>query len=273
MIRIPITMCHGICNNGKKPLTVERFDCLMGIAAEMGFASINYDDLEAWRAERSGLPERPIMLDFDHPVASMRYEIKEVLDRYGFRANLFVQTKPLNELHAGPIPPRAERGTVTWDELGELLDAGWNIGAHTVSHPNLSQLDAEDPDGERLRAELDGSNATLESHLGVAPKDFAFTGTSWSSRAEQEVMKRYRFGRLWIRGAEYQADGNPIRYAELVGVEGPDEADGGPPAAARYLTRDAHPYRLPSMELQALIYEPDAFRRYLEGAVADEDTP
>ena len=99
------------------------------------------------------------------------------------------------------------------------------------------------------------------------PQDFAFTGTSWSSSAEREVKARYRFGRLWIVGAEYQVDGKKTRYADLVGVPGTDEADGGPPHAARYITRDSDPYRLPSMEINALIFEPEAFRRYLEGAL------
>jgi len=43
--------------------------------------------------------------------------------------------------------------------------------------------------------------------------------------------------------------------------------DGGPPLAARYITRESPPYRLPSMELQRLIYQPAAFRAYLEGAL------
>ena len=62
-------------------------------------------------------------------------------------------------------------------------------------------------------------------------------------------------------------DGKKTRYADLVGVPGTDEADGGPPHAARYITRDSDPYRLPSMEINALIFEPEAFRRYLEGAL------
>ena len=261
-------MCHGISTGGEHPLTVDRLDAFMRIAADLGFASVSYDDLAAWRSGERDLPARPIMIDFDHPVVSMRYEVKDVLDRYGFRGNLFVQTKPLIELHAGSVPAREQRETLTWDELAELRDAGWNLGAHTVSHPNLSKLSQEDPTGERLRAELDESNATIEAHLGFVPRDFAFTGTSWSSLAEQEVEKRYRFGRLWIVGAEYQADGKPIRYADLVGVPGDDEPDGGPPAAARYITRQSPPYRLPSMELQRLLYEPAAFRAYLEASVA-----
>ena len=36
---------------------------------------------------------------------------------------------------------------------------------------------------------------------------------------------------------------------------------------ARYIARQCHPYRLPSVELEYLIYECDAFRRYLLGAL------
>ena len=195
------------------------------------------------------------------------YEVKEVLDRYGYAGNLFIYTRPYEESYARSLPWDVEYEHMTWDEIGELKQAGWHIGAHTVSHPNLSDLSLEDPAGEILRMELDRCNETIQKNLGFVPRDFAFTGTSWSSLAEQEVKKRYRFGRLWIIGSEYSVDGEPVRYADLVDVAGPDEADGGPPHAARYITRDSDPYRLPSMEIQALIHEPDAFRSYLEGSL------
>ena len=156
-----------------------------------------------------------------------------------------------------------------WSEVRELRGLGWHIGAHTISHPNLSNLAAEDPEGEVLREELDRCNRVIEENLGFVPQDFAFTGTSWSSAAEIEVKKRYRFGRLWIVGSEYEADGKPIRYAELAGSTEADEADGGPPNSTRYITEHTDPHRLPSMELQALINDHDAFRRYLEGALED----
>ena len=91
--------------------------------------------------------------------------------------------------------------------------------------------------------------------------------STWSQIAEDEVKKRYRFGRLWIIGTHYDTDEGPIRFADLVGVPGDDEEDGGPPFEARYVTKDSHPYRLPSMELDSLIYEYEAFRSYLEAAV------
>lgn len=257
-------MCHGVSSPlGERPLTRERLDVLIRVAAELDFTSIDYNQLEAWRAGRNGLPERPIMFDFDHPVKSMRYEVHDVLSRYGYAGNLFVNTAPMKAEYGGK-----EYGEcMTWEEIGELVDAGWHIGAHTVNHPNLSELSEEDPGGSRLRAELEESDETIHQKLGIRPRDFAFTGTTFSTMARDEVAKRYRFGRLWIIDSFYHVDGIKIRYADLVGVEGGDEADGGPPQSARYITRDTDPFLLPSMEFQALIYEPEAFQAYLKGAL------
>lgn len=267
-MRIPITMCHGVQRTaaGQKPFTAEHFDRLMKIACDMGFESINYNDLEAWRAGKQDLPSRPIMIDFDHPHITMRHEVLEVLEHYGFKGNLFVNLGWLVCPDRCAMRP-AEGERMTWEDIRDLVDSGWHIGSHTVTHPNLSELSVEDPSGETIRGELEQCDEALTTNLGITSRDFAFTGTSWSSQAEREVMQRYRFGRLWIIGSEYQADGQPIRYADLVGISGPDAADGGPPAAARYITKESNPYRLPSMELQQLVYEPDAFRRYLEGAI------
>ena len=266
MTRIPITMCHGLSSKGEFPLTEEHLDRLVGVAHELSFRSVNYDQLAAWRTEGIPLPERPIMFDFDHPAKSMREGVQEVLGSYGYSGNLFINTgwmDPDNEGYGVT--------SMTWEEVGELMELGWHIGAHTVTHPNLSALAVEDPDGEKLRWELVTCDATLSERLGITARDFAFTGTSWSSVAEKLVMERYRFGRLWIVGAHYQADGAEIRYADLVGVAGEDEADGGPPMSARYITADSPPYRLPSMEIQnKLMYSPESFRAYLEGALKKE---
>ena len=150
-----------------------------------------------------------------------------------------------------------------WDQLKDLVDGGWHIGAHTYRHYGMDYLAKKDPSGALIREELQKADEMLEENLGIAPRDFAFTGTTWSQVAEHEVKKRYRFGRLWIIGAHYDTGEGQVRYADLVGDPGDDEEDGGPPVAARYITLQTHPYRLPSMELEYLIFEYDAFRDYL----------
>ena len=273
MQRIPITMSHGIHPGHPDPwlaLTREHFEALVRTASAMGFTSINYDDLAAWREGTAALPDRPIMFDFDHPMRSMRYAVHDVLAAYGYRGNLFVNTGMLDKVHdASLYPPDSTLEIMTWDELGELKDLGWHLGAHTVRHPSMARLAVQDPGGASIREELEGCDERLRERLGVVARDFAFTGTSWSQLAEDEVAKRYRFGRLWIIGAMYESGGNVIRFADLAGSTEPDDPDGGPPMSTRYITKNTHPYRLPSVEIQGpLIATVAAFRRYLEGAVS-----
>ena len=84
-MRIPITMCHGL---HPPHLTAEHFKRLVSIAANMGFESVNYDQLAQWRAGRDKLPAKPIMFDFDHPEKTIGFEIKDILANYGFKGNL-----------------------------------------------------------------------------------------------------------------------------------------------------------------------------------------
>ena len=118
---------------------------------------------------------------------------------------------------------------------------------------------------------METNDTLLEEHLGLRPQYFAFTGNStgvtWSTVADIEAKKRYKLGRLWITGDKCEIDGKVGRYADFVGATGPDEADGGPPHAVRYITRQTPLFRLPSMELERLIYEPAAFRQYLSLAL------
>ncbi len=266
-MRIPITMCHGVRLKRQRPLDIEHFETYFGIASELGFRSITYNHLAAWRSHEIELSPHPIMFDFDHPVKSVRHDIHPVMQRFGFTGNLFINTGPMEDMYSNKMADSVDRHLMTWEEIGELMAAGWHIGSHTHTHPNLSDLSAADPSGEQVRQELERCDEILKKELGIEPQDFAFTGTTWSSLAEQEVKKRYRFGRFWIIGAMYEADGKPIRYADLVGIAGDDEADGGPPYAARYITKEVDPYRLPSMELEYLLYDYSAFRQYLAGAL------
>jgi peptidoglycan/xylan/chitin deacetylase (PgdA/CDA1 family) len=58
---------------------------------------------------------------------------------------------------------------LSWGDVAALMGLGVTIGAHTVSHPILSQL----PDGE-ARAEIEGSRAAIRSRCGRAPQAFAY---------------------------------------------------------------------------------------------------
>jgi len=258
-------MREGLAEGGRElvPVLVRRaLSSLRRAAREDSDHSISYDDLADWRNGNAALPERPIMFDFDHPAKSIRHTIWPIMQRSAFKGNLFINT--------GPMEKTGDDRWMTWEEIKELMAAGWHIGSHMHTHYNLSYLAKKDPAGALIREQLEKCDGILRKHLGIVSRDFAYTSTTWSSVAENEVKKRYRFARLWITGADYHTDTGPIRYADLVGAPGADEQDGGPPFAARYITQDTPHYKLPAMEFEFLIYEHNAFRRYLEGALVTE---
>jgi peptidoglycan/xylan/chitin deacetylase (PgdA/CDA1 family) len=58
-------------------------------------------------------------------------------------------------------PHADEMTAMTWTQLGELQDAGWEIGSHTVTHPHLTALD-----DRGLEAELSESREAITRALG-----------------------------------------------------------------------------------------------------------
>jgi len=203
------------------------------------------------------------MFDFDHPDWSIVKVILPIMQQFGYTGNLFVNTSPMEKEHNDAY--------MNWDDIECLTAAGWHIGSHTHHHYDLDYLARKDPSGGLIREELEKCDDLLRRHLGIIPKDFAYTSTTWSRVAETEVKKRYRFARLWIIGTHYKTDEGEIRYADLVGASGKDEEDGGPPHEVRYITEDTDPFRLPSMELEYLIFEFNAYRRYLQDALKAEN--
>jgi peptidoglycan/xylan/chitin deacetylase (PgdA/CDA1 family) len=66
---------------------------------------------------------------------------------------------------------------MSWEEAGALRDAGMEIGAHTLTHPHLSLLDAE-----RQREEIAGSVELIARRLAVRPTGLAYPGGDFDAR-------------------------------------------------------------------------------------------
>jgi peptidoglycan/xylan/chitin deacetylase (PgdA/CDA1 family) len=58
---------------------------------------------------------------------------------------------------------------LTWEDVREMADMGFEIGSHTVNHPNLALLSAEE-----VERELVNSRKTIEDKLGRPVRWFAY---------------------------------------------------------------------------------------------------
>lgn len=93
---------------------------------------------------------RTLVLTFDDAFASVKSLAHPILQSLGLRATVFAPTAFVSSgehlgwlgvAHWEDTPHAAELSVMTWNDLGELGESGWEIGSHTRTHPHLSELD------------------------------------------------------------------------------------------------------------------------------------
>ena len=94
-----------------------------------------------------------------------------ILQQFGLPACFFVTT---GFIDSAEVPWWDQRAGITsewmsWDDVLDLQGRGFEIGAHTVTHPDLGQLS-----GGEARREIVGSKITLEARLGGPVNLFAY---------------------------------------------------------------------------------------------------
>lgn len=91
-----------------------------------------------------------------------------VLRQFGFPATFFVVPRFLD---GEPVPARYwERwGHMDWDEVAALAAQGFDVGAHSATHPDLRTCG-----GAQLDAEVRGARMLLEERLGRPVLNFSY---------------------------------------------------------------------------------------------------
>lgn len=112
-----------------------------------------------------------------------------VLDRLGLPATLFIVAGRMGgHLDHDPIVPEA--ALLTWQDVRELEDRGFTIGAHSLTHRQLSSLDESEQ-----RQEILGSARALAARLGHRIEAFAYPFGSFADYTPltQDLVKEAGF--------------------------------------------------------------------------------
>jgi peptidoglycan/xylan/chitin deacetylase (PgdA/CDA1 family) len=256
-MHIPALVYHQVLSEGmsvrqRRPgegivsgqIHLAQFQQQMDLLVEEGFTTIVARELQSWLAGEAELPERPIVIDFDdHSLISFKTALPAMRER-GQRATMFVISgvadgdpwldgNPLADTEAWSV------ARMRWPQLKQLVDAGWDIAAHTRTHWFLTDL-IEEPDGEqRVTRELVRCKEDIEANLGITPTHFGYPNTLWNERIEELVKQVYR----------------TARHGQYYGK-------------AEYVTRETNPYRLPTMNVSYLLPLED-FRRLVTRSEPD----
>jgi peptidoglycan/xylan/chitin deacetylase (PgdA/CDA1 family) len=121
-------------------------------------------------AGEGALPDGAVVVTFDDGFRNNYTDALPILRRYEIPATLFFTAGLAGETNrwmaGGDFP---ERPMVTWDEVREMAGAGVEIGAHTLTHPRLTDLSAAE-----AAAEVAGARQLIEAKIEAPVASFAY---------------------------------------------------------------------------------------------------
>jgi peptidoglycan/xylan/chitin deacetylase (PgdA/CDA1 family) len=143
------------------------FRTQLGILLEAGFEFVTVADF-AERVARDGPPPGLIALSFDDGMDDNHEFVLPILRRHGIPATVYVTTGLIGKPNPWMSRDSGAR-MMTAGELRDLVSAGFEIGSHTVTHPDLSKLGYE-----TCLQEMVESRRALEGLLGAPVRTFAY---------------------------------------------------------------------------------------------------
>lgn len=135
-----------------------------------------------------------LAITFDDGLESVIAKGVPILDRYGFKATMYINPARVGSPNHG-----------SWQEWQELQERGYEIGSHSLKHLHLGQM----TNVTMLRHEIGVASARILANLGRAPRTFAFPFASLSGVALDTVHARGMISRDEFNG---RTDSRRVNY-------------------------------------------------------------
>ena len=169
---------HRFVDKVKRPdteITPADFEAQMKQLKDAGITVIGLQDFLAWRRGDKNIPPHCAIISFDDGWKS-QYDVGwPIMKKYGYPFTMFIYTEGVQGGHFGGGQ------AITWEQLGEMRDAGVDIEAHSETHQDLrkpydkvAKKRLSPPEYEQwLHNEIFGCKELLEQRLGIKVNCFA----------------------------------------------------------------------------------------------------
>jgi peptidoglycan/xylan/chitin deacetylase (PgdA/CDA1 family) len=209
--RVPVLVYHSIARHSAEQTGEQReldvdtgvFRKQMAYLADNNHPVVAFSDLIDELQGRRELPAGAVVITFDDGWQDQYEFAFPILQQRHFTATFFVYT---NAIGNGPA-------FMTWDELRQLQQAGMTIGAHSRTHPILTNP------GVSLTNEIDSSRADIARNLGVAPELFAYPYGVWDARIAAAVQAAGFRGARALGGGEWNGASNLFALQSVLATD------------------------------------------------------
>ena len=178
----------------------QQFEAQMRWLAVNGYQAVTLDEVMSAWYHSGTLPARPIVITFDNGYPAQVTFAPAVLSGYGWPG-------VLNEITAGHLHPT---------QLHRVLDLGWEIDSHSVSHPDLTTLSPV-----ALRYQLVASRGYLQRTFHIAANSFCYPSSKYDA-AVVAAVRVAGYTNATTENAGYATREDPFELArfEIEGGQG-----------------------------------------------------
>ena len=170
---VPILMYHVLATAGpgvpfpELYVSPANFAAQVRLLARDGYHAVTLGQVFAAWHGHGLLPARPIVLSFDD----------------GYPPDITVALPMLRARH-WPGVLNLQVGNLIVRKVRELLAAGWEVDAHTFTHPDLTHVDAA-----RLWHEVDGSRRSIQRTYGIPVSFFCYPAGRYDAAVLADVRR------------------------------------------------------------------------------------
>lgn len=218
---IPVLMYHKVSpdsfrNGPGLRVTPYEFERQVKYLKESGYTAISLDEVINHREKGISLPNRPVVITFDDGYEDNYTYAFPVLKKYGYTATIFIVYNEVGGYNQWDIKEHNTQPfkLLTWEQIRTMQDYGICFESHTLSHPHLTSLTADE-----ARKEICESKIKLEQVLGKPVNYIAYpygqhndqiceitrkagykAAVSTITGTNQQNTDRYRLKRLRVNG-------------------------------------------------------------------------
>lgn len=187
--KIPILTYHSIDDSGSIISTSPRkFRSQMHYLREKNFNIISLKEVVQYLHDKVPLPPRSVSITFDDGFANLYNVAYPILKSCGFTATIFLVPGHCGKNNQWQGQPEGipVLDLLDWERIREMADGGFDFGAHTMEHADLSTLPAE-----QARKEIVNSKLIIQERLGRPVHFFAYPYGSVTSEIRNIVIDEF----------------------------------------------------------------------------------
>lgn len=181
------------------------FDQQLSWLQDNNYTVISLSDFYLGLTGKKTLPSKPVTITFDDGDLDHYQNAFPILRKHGYTAAFFIKTASIGK-----------DGYMTWGMLKEMSDAGMSIESHSVTHGDMSKMDAA-----QLNYELGESKKVLEQNLNTKVDFFAYPGGANSKLADSLVLQNGYLAAFTTVHQVYQKE--PIDFSRVPRIHVDDE--------------------------------------------------